>query len=128
MSPDARLKEAERQFNDVINRAKSGDGSATGLIDRAAKTLLETGQIALSNQTDLFTFVQARLREVGNDGQKQRLEVDENILKQLETMNKRLDDQQKVNTQLTAQVASINLRSTETLERWEKVGMPATRT
>lgn len=128
LSPDARLKEAERQFNDVINRAKSGDGSATGLIDRAAKTLLETGQIALSNQTDLFTFVQARLREVGNDGQKQRLEVDENILKQLETMNKRLDDQQKVNTQLTAQVASINLRSTETLERWEKVGMPATRT
>lgn len=128
LSPDARLKEAERQFNDVINRAKFGDGSATGLIDRAAKTLLETGQIALSNQTDLFTFVQARLREVGNDGQKQRLEVDENILKQLETMNKRLDDQQKVNTQLTAQVASINLRSTETLERWEKVGMPATRT
>ena len=54
---------------------KSGDGSATGLIDRAAKTLLETGQIALSNQTDLFTFVQARLREVGNDGQNNGLRL-----------------------------------------------------
>ena len=128
LNPQQQLKEAERQFNDVITRAKSGDKSAAGQLDDAAKTLLDTGQIALSNQTDLFTFVQARLREVNTDGQRERLEVNASILKQLETMNKRLDDQQKINTQITAQVASINLRSTETLERWEKVGMPATRT
>lgn len=128
LNPQQQLKEAERQFNDVITRAKSGDKSAAGQLDDAAKTLLDTGQIALSNQTDLFTFVQARLREVNTDGQRERLEVNASILKQLETMNKRLDDQQKINTQITAQVASINLRSTETLERWEKIGMPATRT
>ncbi len=128
LNPQQQLKEAERQFNDVITRAKSGDKSAAGQLDDAAKTLLDTGQIALSNQTDLFTFVQARLREVNTDGQRERLEVNASILKQLETMNKRLDDQQKINTQITAQVASINLRSVETLERWEKIGMPATRT
>jgi hypothetical protein len=96
-------------------------------LETAAKTLLEAGFISRDNQTDVFTFVQAKLREVEGVGGLQRLEVDQKILSQLESMNKRLDDQQKVNQQITAQVMSVNLRATDTLERWEKIGMPATR-
>lgn len=127
LNPQQQFKVAERQFLDVVNRAKGGDASASGQLETAAKTLLEAGFISRDNQTDLFTFVQAKLREVEGVGGLQRLEVDQKILNQLESMNKRLDDQQKINQQITAQVMSVNLRATDTLERWEKIGMPATR-
>jgi len=127
LSPKQQFNFAEKQFTELISRAKGGDASAAGELDNAARTLLEAGQASLSNQTDLFTFVQAQLRSVEQSGSNPRLEVDKNILKQLENMNKKLEEQQTINQQITAQVASINMRATDTLERWEKIGMPATR-
>ena len=128
LSPKQQFNFAEKQFTELISKARGGDTSAASELDGAARTLLEAGQAALSNQTDLFTFVQSQLRSVEQAGTSPRLEVDKSILKQLENMNKRLEEQQAINQQLTAQVASINMRSADTLERWEKIGMPATRT
>lgn len=128
LNPQQQLQVAQTQFIDIINRAKGGDKEAASQMEGAARTLLETGQISLSNQTDLFTFVQAKLREVEGSGKLQSLEVDANILKQLEAMNKRMEDQQKVNLSVSAQIASIQTKTADTLERWEKIGMPATRT
>ena len=127
LSPKQQFNFAEKQFTELISKARGGDTSAASELDGAARTLLEAGQAALSNQTDLFTFVQAQLRSVEQSGSNPRLEVDKSILKQLENMNKKLEEQQTINQQLTAQVASINMRSADTLERWEKIGMPATR-
>jgi len=128
LSPKQQFNFAEKQFTGLISKARGGDTSAASELDGAARTLLEAGQAALSNQTDLFTFVQSQLRSVEQAGTSPRLEVDKSILKQLENMNKKLEEQQVINQQITAQVASINMRATDTLERWEKIGMPATRT
>lgn len=128
LNPQQQLQEAQRQFIDVINRAKGGDKQAAGQLEGAARSLLETGQISLSNQSDLFTFVQAKLREVEGSGTLQSLEVNQNILKQIEAMNKRIDENQKNNTLISAQIAGINMRTADTLDRWEKNGMPPVRT
>ena len=128
LAPKQQLNVAENIFNDLIKRAKGGDGSAASELDGAARTLLEAGQAALSNQTDLFTFVQAQLRGVEQAGTTPRLEVDKSILVQLENMNKRLEEQKSTNELLSAQIASINMKTADTLDRWEKIGMPQTRT
>ncbi len=128
LAPKQQLNVAENIFNDLIKRAKGGDGSAASELDGAARTLLEAGQAALSNQTDLFTFVQAQLRGVEQAGTTPRLEVDKSILIQLENMNKRLEEQKSTNELLSAQIASINMKTADTLDRWEKIGMPQTRT
>ncbi len=128
LNPQQQLQEAQKQFIDVINRAKGGDKQAAGQLEGAARSLLETGQISLSNQSDLFTFVQAKLREVEGAGTLQSLEVNQNILKQIEAMNKRIDENQKNNTLISAQIAGINMRTADTLDRWEKNGMPPVRT
>lgn len=128
LNPKQQLDEAQRQFNALVVSAKGGDKQAATQLEGAARTLLETGQLSLSSQTDLFTFVQAKLREVEGSGTLQSLEVNANILKQLEAMNKRMEDQQKVNLGVSAQLASIQTKTAETLDRWEKQGMPPVRT
>lgn len=127
LSPQQQLKAAEQQFNELIKRARSGDTSVSGQLEGAARTLLEAGQASLSNQTDLFGFVQASLRSVEGVSGTQRLEVNQKILKELENMNKRLDDQDKTNLRISAQMASINSSTADTLDRWEKLGMPPVR-
>lgn len=127
LSPQQQLKAAEQQFNELIKRAKSGDTSVSGQLEGAARILLEAGQASLSNQTDLFGFVQASLRSVEGVSGTQRLEVNQKILKELENMNKRLDDQDKTNLRISAQMASINSSTADTLDRWEKLGMPPVR-
>jgi len=96
-------------------------------LEGAARILLEAGQASLSNQTDLFGFVQASLRSVEGVSGTQRLEVNQKILRELENMNKRLDDQDKTNLRISAQMASINGSTADTLDRWEKLGMPPVR-
>lgn len=127
LSPQQQLKAAEQQFNELIKRAKSGDTSVSGQLEGAARILLEAGQASLSNQTDLFGFVQASLRSVEGVSGTQRLEVNQKILRELENMNKRLDDQDKTNLRISAQMASINGSTADTLDRWEKLGMPPVR-
>lgn len=127
LSPQQQLKAAEQQFNELIKRARSGDTGASGQLEGAARTLLEAGQASLSNQTDLFGFVQASLRSVEGVSGTQRLEVNQKILKELEDMNKRLDNQDKTNLRISAQMSSINGKTADTLDRWEKLGMPPVR-
>lgn len=127
LSPQQQLKAAEQQFNELIKRARSGDTSVSGQLEGAARTLLEAGQASLSNQTDLFGFVQASLRSVEGVAGTQRLEVNQKILRELENMNKRLEDQDKTNLRISAQMSSINGKTADTLDRWEKLGMPPVR-
>lgn len=119
------LSEAQRQFNDVVSRARLGDSNAISDLPDISNTLLSLGRLfqGEGDYNVLFGRTVAILRELEQSGGGDRADFDD-VVDGLENVRDSIIDMEsRLNSGIVANAVHTS-KTSKILDRWDALGLP----
>ncbi len=124
------LTEAQRQFDALMVRVNGGDAGAAGELSGSSSNLLRIAQDTSTNRVDyarIFGSTVASLRGVESLSPSNNLRLDNQpIVDQLVLLRKEIEQMRIESKAASTAIATNTSKTTDTLNRWTVVGLPAT--
>lgn len=123
-----KFAEAERQYSEVLLRARAGEAVTSSELSTATTSLLTAGGNTFSSRLEysrLFANVVSDIREVETESDKRASEA-EAQLEELRSLKKEIEDLRAESREGTAQVASNIAKTNRRLDEWAINGLPPT--